>query len=974
MRKILSLVLAILIFASQFCGAGVFMPVSVFADTDEEQSNTASDAEVVDIPQGVLAFPDNMRASVITIGYDFFKDSSQSASQTQAEIDDIISDFEEIGLNTVIINTSYDGVVYYEIDEQIYEHGSPLTMLLEAAVSHNFFIYITFELNTALKCENITELGEKIDYLTYCVHRLTSRYLIDGIILQDYYAQKGNGSYTDYRFGGGGMGYEQWLTENSAYVFSLVSKAIRATNNSVAVGIGIDNAWMNEDSDPRGSDTKDDFEALADGFSDTRGYILDGLADFMIVYCYGGLDSVELKFENIVSWWNDIAQQAGIPLFIKHANSRINASDRSWDVAQILKQLEECANYKAYRGSVFESYEQLKENDVSTDALIRYYNDQIDTDSLYRELKMVLPTKTDFTTYEPTVIFQGSFDYNFDVYFNGEPITLNEAGNFFFEEELDVGVNTFTFKNKSKTVKYRITRKVKVLSSIEPEEGTTMYVEGLARIGVNIIAYRGSKITASLNGETITLTEDEVRSDDLDSNTNYIHFTGYFTAPEGIVGEEQNLGRIKINGSYGEYSRESADGAQIVVNAIPLRAEAAQLVRVKHDNTITYDYYTTDNVADPTSPRLPAGTVDVYVNTVTYNTTSEGVAQSIDYYLTESGLRIRASDCELIDGYTMVDNTAVFNGAYTSGGDTVLDFRLNYQTPFTISFSPLSYNNPKSGSYLIDNFNPDYVLITFDQLASYSGMPSFGDGLFSGGEWTYATVDGEQKIQLKLKLRRSGVYMGYSSEYDGSGGLTIKFNGYNTSLYGTTIVIDPGHGYNKSASNLDPGAVGHVVEQNINIAIAKKLTTALQNAGATVYMLPTDTEYINLYDRSERARRYDPDIYISVHCNSVVNGEGVRGVEAYYFTPFSQPLAALVSQKMARYYENNVYGDGKNRNRGAKYNYFAVTLEQEFASILVECGFVTDYKEAMALNDSSHQQGLANAIVEAVQEYLARGR
>lgn len=139
-------------------------------------------------------------------------------------------------------------------------------------------------------------------------------------------------------------------------------------------------------------------------------------------------------------------------------------------------------------------------------------------------------------------------------------------------------------------------------------------------------------------------------------------------------------------------------------------------------------------------------------------------------------------------------------------------------------------------------------------------------------------------------------------------------------------------------------------------------------------MLPTDTEYINLYDRSTRARRYNPDIYIAVHCNSVEDGEGVRGVEAYYFTPFSQPLAALVSKKMASYYQNNVYGDGKNRDRGAKYNYFAVTLEQEFASILVECGFVTDYKEAMALNDSATQSGLANAMVEAISEYLARGR
>ena len=967
LKRAVTIILAILLFLAPYTELGFAAPLPIFADNSEE--------ETVE-PESYLAFPDNMRASIVTIGKDFFTDLNQSAEETGAEIDEIMNDFEEFGLNTVIIETSYNGITYYEPNDRKFSSCSPLNLLIDSAVSHNFFIYLSFDINAALNEAEGEDLGGKIDYLTYCIHRITGKYLIAGIILEDYYSAKSEESYKTYRTSGSGIGYENWLKENNAYMFELVSRAIRATNSSVAVGIGIDNAWLNESSSSLGSDTKDDFEALADGFSDTRGYVLDGLADFMVVYCYGGLSSVELKFENIVSWWNDIAEEANIPMFVKHANDRISSTDSRWDVSQIIKQIEECLEYKSYKGSVFESYSQLKSNDESTGALTKYYAGQINVSDLYNRLDMVLPTKTEFVTYEPTQTFQGTFDSNFEVYFNGEPITLNEAGNFYFVEELKVGLNTFTFRNKADTVKYRITRRVQVLRSVEPEEGTEMRVEGTTRIAVNVIAYRGSKVRATLNGETITLSEDEIKSDDLDSNTNYTHFTGYFTAPEGIVGEEQDLGRITVSGTYDEYSRETYEGARVIVNAISPTAERAQLIKIKRDNTITYDYYTTDNVADPTSPRLPAGTVDVLVNTVTYNASYEGVTQSINYYLTESGLRIRASDCELIDGYTMIDNAAFFNGGYTdSSGNTVLSLSMTYQTPFSISYSPLSYDNPAKGSYLINNFNPDYVIITFDQLASFAGAPTFsGDCLFSSGEWQYATINGEQKIQLKLRLRKSGVFMGYTSSYDGSGGLRITFNGYNSSLYGTTIVVDPGHGYNTSASSIDPGAVGHVVEQKINLEIAKKLTSALQSAGATVYMLPTDTTYISVYDRSEYARRYDPDIYIAVHCNSVENGEGVRGVEAYYFTPFSQPLAALVSEKMGNYYRSNVYGDGKNRDRGAKYNYFAVTLEQEFASILVECGFVTDYQEAMALNDSNHQYGLANAMVEAVSEYLARGR
>lgn len=965
MKRLLCLILSLILIIGSVEYSGPFS-LALSADESLVEPNVAKEY--------YYAFPENMKASIITIGYDFFTDSSQSAETTQAEIDEIIAKFNEIGLNSIIIKTSYEGVIYYEPDTQKFKNGSPLDMLIEAARENNLYTYITFDINTALDASNITELNERIDFLSYCAHKLTNKYLIDGIILDGYYAAKDAESYDNYSDFGSGIGFENWLCDNSAYVFRLVSNAIRATNNTVAVGISINNAWMNDSSHPEGSDTKDDYQALADGYSDTRDYIRQGYADFMMVYCYGGLESRELEFESIVEWWNELADEAGIPMFVRHANERISTSDSRWAADQILKQLEECQKYSMYQGSVFDSYESLKENvGTSTEALIKYFNGLIDTNSLYKELSMVLPKKTDFTTYEPTVKFQGSFDANFDIYFNGEKIELNEAGNFFFEVDLEVGVNKFTFKNKSTTITYKITRKVKVLQSVEPEEGTETRVEGTTKISVSVLAYKGSEITASLNGKTITLTESDTLSEDLDSNTNYTKFTGYFIAPEGKVGEEQDLGNIVVNGSYNDFVFETMSGSRVIVNEISPYAERAQLIRVKNDNTITYDYYTTDNVATPTCPRLPAGTLDVIVNKVSYNVSADGVNQTVDYYLTKSKLRIKAADCEVVDGYTIVDNIVTLNGVYTQGGNTVISLQLNHQTPFTVSYSPLSYDDPDDNSYLISEFDPDYVLITFDYVSEFAGSAEFpADSMFKRAEWKNVEVGGEPKLQLKLRLRKSGIFAGYTASYDDSGGLTFTFNGYNQSLYGAVIVVDPGHGYSKSASVFDPGAVGHVVEQKINISLARTLTSLLQAYGATVYMLPTDTQYINLYDRSEYAARYNPDVFISVHCNSVAKGNGVRGVEAYYFTPFSQPLAASVSKHMGKYYSNNVYGDGKNYNRGAKYNYFAVTLEQSFPSILIESGFVSDYEEAMALNDTNVQFGLASAIVSALEEYFAR--
>ena len=100
---------------------------------------------------------------------------------------------------------------------------------------------------------------------------------------------------------------------------------------------------------------------------------------------------------------------------------------------------------------------------------------------------MQSPTQRVFPTYEPTVKFQGTFDKNFDITFNGKSIKLNDAGNFYYEEKLKVGLNTFVIDNKGVREVYKITRKVKILDKIEPTSGAVIRVEGQTNIDVSVI-------------------------------------------------------------------------------------------------------------------------------------------------------------------------------------------------------------------------------------------------------------------------------------------------------------------------------------------------------------------------------------------------------------------------------------------------------------------------------------------------------
>lgn len=92
----------------------------------------------------------------------------------------------------------------------------------------------------------------------------------------------------------------------------------------------------------------------------------------------------------------------------------------------------------------------------------------------------------------------------------------------------------------------------------------------------------------------------------------------------------------------------------------------------------------------------------------------------------------------------------------------------------------------------------------------------------------------------------------------------------------------------------------------------------------------------------------------------------------YYFTPFSQPLAKSINDKLSNYYDNSVYGDGTRSSRGEKYSYYWVTLQQDFPSVLVEMGFISNERECMVMADPTYQSGIAQSIADGVKAYFAR--
>lgn len=186
------------------------------------------------------------------------------------------------------------------------------------------------------------------------------------------------------------------------------------------------------------------------------------------------------------------------------------------------------------------------------------------------------------------------------------------------------------------------------------------------------------------------------------------------------------------------------------------------------------------------------------------------------------------------------------------------------------------------------------------------------------------------------------------------------------------VVIDVGHGGN------DPGKVGvnQILEKDINLQVALKLETFLQQSDLTVIL--TRREDMGLYDegasnkkvqdmrrRIELIREADADLVVSIHQNSYSDG-AVRGPQCFYYRDSEEgKRAALILQEQL----NN--GLEVERPREAKANDSYYLLKKSTVpTIIAECGFLSNREEALLLDSEAYQEKLAWNLYLGILKYF----
>lgn len=178
------------------------------------------------------------------------------------------------------------------------------------------------------------------------------------------------------------------------------------------------------------------------------------------------------------------------------------------------------------------------------------------------------------------------------------------------------------------------------------------------------------------------------------------------------------------------------------------------------------------------------------------------------------------------------------------------------------------------------------------------------------------------------------------------------------------ICIDPGHHVSVKGKR-SPVAPPGIVEWEFNMAVSLMLSSLCQDAGHEVVrtMNLGDPENKTLKMRRNMAKKCD--IFVSIHANAAP-GLGWSGGSG--FVVFHRGNGYSLAHCIAGAY-GQIIPEIRARGTGAKEGRSVGVLKQEIPAVLIECGFMTNEREAKFLAMQSTQERIARAIFAGIQRY-----
>ncbi|PCI35389.1 MAG: hypothetical protein COB50_05500 [Thiotrichales bacterium] len=218
------------------------------------------------------------------------------------------------------------------------------------------------------------------------------------------------------------------------------------------------------------------------------------------------------------------------------------------------------------------------------------------------------------------------------------------------------------------------------------------------------------------------------------------------------------------------------------------------------------------------------------------------------------------------------------------------------------------------------------------------------------------------------------------------------------------VAIDAGHG------GRDPGAVGPrgTLEKDITLAIAKKLKRLIdREPRLTAVLIRTKDCYVNNRNRFIKARKHNADLFISIHADATkhrkamgasvytLSDRGASREATHLLTSSNNSLSSLgdirledkssvltsvlldlsqsaskrASVSLAQHLLRSLAAVQKLHKNHVGYASFSVLKAPDIPSVLIEAGFISNYRMERKLKSSKYQMQLARAILQGIRRY-----
>ncbi len=189
------------------------------------------------------------------------------------------------------------------------------------------------------------------------------------------------------------------------------------------------------------------------------------------------------------------------------------------------------------------------------------------------------------------------------------------------------------------------------------------------------------------------------------------------------------------------------------------------------------------------------------------------------------------------------------------------------------------------------------------------------------------------------------------------------------------VILDPGHGGPDGGAT----ALSSTPEKELNLSVALTVRDILTAAGVDVVM--TRSEDVSLSDpdggsrkgQDLRARKRIAEstpnaIFVSIHMNSFPI-ERYSGLQVYYSKndPKSQTIAAAIQSSVSA----SLQRDNDRKIKAAGDNIYLLD-ELTCPAVLVECGFLSNQREAERLASPEYRHALALVIANSLLETICQ--